>query len=880
MSGSTLPALRGATHSGVQAPREMSLPKGLPATLPPISGAHAEPRPAVRDASSSANEGGAKLRNLLGLSEAEQKEIADREQQMREKEALIAQAHAREKERLQEKDSRADAMKADAIARQAKRDAILQQLNVQKSVADEEKILEDRSPDKGPGEEVRYGYVSPSDSPRQGPSPRDPSQHYGYSSPLGSPAESPRPPENDFARAAAATAGSSMLTGMVRSGESSNKHGSKMTRRITMQAAAKKVVNSVRTPGFIMLDRLHQQAGKGLKNKQRDLWRLIKKHYAMIKKERQAEMKASGKMFLLKGDLKKRAMLTEKLRCAVLAVFAARKEQGPQMFGNLSKALDAERMLQNSPEYKAVQCLQRAVRRAQPLKFHPGVGPSLPLAHALHVVWGAHVVLCRCAKARSTSDLAFLQRFLLRDQVRFMAAATDAETAAARLRRLYADGGRRSVYDAALVVDLSAKRALQNRRWVMFLWSGQEVARWVRTVQPRREYQQFPAISGAVRAFFPKAIATTSLANHATGLAQEMLSAGRFTLAKALLKVASSDLTMATSREEKRREFAAMTLVARRMTMYSKRFHTPAAKLRQEITALVAEIETRRAAGATAKHLAVSRNRVQDLRQQMASLVLSGAGVTSLVRALSRSSSVVTLGRSASMARTASAVDWERDMSFMNNDYYDNTFSGESDTESETDDDIWGGGSGGHASDGDGQGPDYYDDVRQTADHHDDDRQHRERNPGIRFREEPFEGNNGTDSSQEPVLESFASNMLAKMSLISAPRTLIAPPSPLNAITPNTSSANGEAVARGGEGARKDALLWAEEDLPQTLNPTEGEAHLMEILERQRLAKLARRQGHGVARQAGGASPLARLSSVSSVMSTESCGSVMTRYAR
>jgi hypothetical protein len=49
-----------------------------------------------------------------------------------------------------------------------------------------------------------------------------------------------------------------------------------------------------------------------------------------------------------------------------------------------------------------------------------------------------------------------------------------------------------------------------------------------------------------VKSLYPKALATTILANHCSALAQELLSAGQFKLARALLLVAEADLTMAT----------------------------------------------------------------------------------------------------------------------------------------------------------------------------------------------------------------------------------------------------------------------------------------------------------------------------------------------
>ncbi len=546
MSGTKLPALGGA------APLRKALPPSSASAactpvLPHVHGSLPQQPASVGGAAPGAHEGGAMLRNLLGLSEAEEKEIAEREQKMQEKEALIAAAHAKEQERLQA--SAAVDTKAQERARLSKREAMLQQIQIKTLMAEEEKKLEDRSPDKGPSEEIRYGYVSPGGSPREAraPSPGDPSQQYGYSSPLDSPV-SPAAgaredkvaeghgsePELDYAQLAAGMNGAAKGVGGT--------GGPKLARKITLQAAGKRVVQSVKTPGFIMLDRLNKQSGKGLKNKQRDLWRLIKKHYAQIKKQRQAEIKASGKLSLLKGDLKKRALLIEKLKSAVLAVLAAREEQGPQIFGSLSKALDAERILRASPEYKAVQCLQRSARRAQPLTFHPGIGPARPVAHTLHVVWGAHVVLCRVAKARSSSDIAFLERFLVREQTRLLAAANPAG-AAAKLRRLYSEGARRAAFDAARVLDGSVKRSVRNRQWWQRLWAGQEVSRWVRGIFPRRAYHEFPAISETVKAFFPGAYVTTALANHATALAQETLSAGGFLLAKALLKVCQKSHT-------------------------------------------------------------------------------------------------------------------------------------------------------------------------------------------------------------------------------------------------------------------------------------------------------------------------------------------------
>ena len=49
-----------------------------------------------------------------------------------------------------------------------------------------------------------------------------------------------------------------------------------------------------------------------------------------------------------------------------------------------------------------------------------------------------------------------------------------------------------------------------------------------------------------VKSLYPKALATSILANHCLALAQELLSAGNFKLARALLLVAEADLTMAT----------------------------------------------------------------------------------------------------------------------------------------------------------------------------------------------------------------------------------------------------------------------------------------------------------------------------------------------
>ena len=60
---------------------------------------------------------------------------------------------------------------------------------------------------------------------------------------------------------------------------------------------------------------------------------------------------------------------------------------------------------------------------------------------------------------------------------------------------------------------------------------------------------------------------------------------------------------MVTAREDKKRELHAMELVGRRLHAYAKRFHSPAAKLRAEITALLAHIEARKAAGMSEKKI-------------------------------------------------------------------------------------------------------------------------------------------------------------------------------------------------------------------------------------------------------------------------------------
>ena len=274
-----------------------------------------------------------------------------------------------------------------------------------------------------------------------------------------------------------------------------------------MKAEARDVIKaSAKTPGFIMLERLHKAAGRNLKNQERDLWRLIKKHYALVKKEQHAANKASGRMVLLKGDLKRRAQLSEKLRCAGRAIVAARHEQGPQIFGSVSKAMESRRILEGSPEFRAVKHLQRVCRRTLPLKFHPGLGPSRPLDVPLHRVWAAHVVLCRCAKARAMSDMAFLARFFLRHQIALLSAGArgDAEDVALdarlKLRHLYANSCDLVPFVAGVVLDRVCKRALLNGQWKMCVWAGQVMGRMVHAVFPHQEYNTFPAICPQVSA--------------------------------------------------------------------------------------------------------------------------------------------------------------------------------------------------------------------------------------------------------------------------------------------------------------------------------------------------------------------------------------------
>ena len=809
MSGG-LPALAGAAHAG-SSHDELPCQESSSATvLPAIGGALTRRLPSHpagaadrlhQDDRTVQEEAGAKLRDLLGLSKEEKADIEQRERLEREKETLILAAQAQHVTGMVALEAANSERDAERRRRQLKKESLVLQIQDDAMAAAEKKIVHERSPDRldDPNTSQRYGYVSPLAS-RQGylsPSHQlmPPQEEEEHGSDVVQPVSVPE------VVVQAATDGGTVEQTEVEGrenedtdvvpllpsfrknmrSEAPNVKGQEarggggganaLGRRNSLaqfKAAAQKVQQGLRTPGFIMLDRLSKTAGSRVKTREKELWRLMKKHFALIKKQRHAENKASGKMALLKGDLKRRALLSEKLRAAVLAIIAAHEEMGPKVMGELHKAMAAKKTLEASPEFQAVKHLQRVARRAQPLAFHPGLGEARPLGISLPALWAAHIALCRVAKARAASDTAFLARFSVREQVRFLAASFRSRSPSAvpegagifageggggggeqvgeaggvpgigqsslagpqepgarpaalpsrpqsqlsdrypprlstppplphiskrlhtplpssavdRLKQLYRGGAHVDKLSAGMALDRAVRRSLGNRAWATRVWGGQECGRWLRALQPRRAYASSPALTPQIKSLFPHAKNTTMLANHSAALAQEALSAGEFALSKALLKQVEAQLRMAACRAEKRREVWAVSIVQRRLALYAKRFHTPMAKLRAQITQLLADIDARKAAGATSKHLAVSRNLVEDLRRQMAALQEGSSGVQLLVRSLSRQ------GSHASAEAMALQHEGDSgDMSFMRSDHHDDcddTHSGESETESDS----------------------------------------------------------------------------------------------------------------------------------------------------------------------------------------------------
>ena len=354
-----LPTLgaRGSQRTGSAEGIKPSLHTASTTSLPSVLGAL--PKQDVADT----QEAGAILRNLMGLSEAEQKEIEERERLAQEKEALIAAARAQELQRLQAQENASDVKATEDQARLSKKAALLEQIQEDATASSEKAKLVERSPDHvlldgqsryGYVSPPRYGYMSPGESPSAGARERE----YGYISPN----QSPRMDEalsgvENVASDDAFVRSTGDLPQQIAGLQSL---GGKMITRL--QAAARRVVKKTRTPGFLLLEQLAKQSGgRNLKTQERDLWRCIKKHYERLKKERQAANKASGKMALLRGDLKRRAALADKFKCAVQAVRAAREEQGPQFMKEFSNAIEAKKIFESSPELKV--CLVFVVCR-------------------------------------------------------------------------------------------------------------------------------------------------------------------------------------------------------------------------------------------------------------------------------------------------------------------------------------------------------------------------------------------------------------------------------------------------------------------------------------------------------------------------------------
>jgi len=288
--------------------------------LPAIGGALARP-----STEAAAEAGGALLRNLLGVSAEEQKKIDQKDTQRREKEALIAAANATESVRLKAQESAQEGQNVEAKARLSKKAELLEKMQKQKEAFEESQVAAARSPDhKWADSGSKYGYVSPQRDVDQSSgrhrflqeAERDARNggaqvHFGYVSPADSPSgetstassrgtlgwhDAPDDDSGDVAtthrhqpdeeddylaplaqdraddinvdQAAAKIAPALVFAKLATiGGGRGGPAGNKLTRaRPSFQTAATTVLKGAKTPGFIMLERLHKRSGKNLKN--------------------------------------------------------------------------------------------------------------------------------------------------------------------------------------------------------------------------------------------------------------------------------------------------------------------------------------------------------------------------------------------------------------------------------------------------------------------------------------------------------------------------------------------------------------------------------------------------------------------------------------
>ena len=314
-----LPLLSVATDMG-RAEAEVPGSQWDSDALPAIGGALARP-----STESAAEAGGALVRNLLGMSAEEQKKIDQKDTQRREKQALIAAAKATESMRLKAQESAQEGQNVEAKARLSKKAELLEKMQKQKEALEESQVAAARSPDhKWADSGSNYGYVSPQHDVDHASgrhrflqeAERDARDggaqvHFGYVSPAYSPSgenatgssrgtlgwhdapdddigdvstthQHQQDEEDDYLAPLAHNragdinvdqAATKIAPALVFAklgtigGGMGGAAGSKLTRaRPSFQMAATKVIKSAKTPGFIMLERLHKASSKNLKN--------------------------------------------------------------------------------------------------------------------------------------------------------------------------------------------------------------------------------------------------------------------------------------------------------------------------------------------------------------------------------------------------------------------------------------------------------------------------------------------------------------------------------------------------------------------------------------------------------------------------------------
>ena len=395
--------------------------------------------------------------------------------------------------------------------------------------------------------------------------------------------------------------------------------GKKEIRRAKSRERPQGPAPVIRTPGFIMLQRLYKMTEPQIFQEAEAFEDAVAGKYREVKAMR-TKLAKRGPDGMLTGKMKRRAELVLMLRAAIEAVMATQANAGPDLLRSVRKMVQAKLVLDQSQEKRALILLQASMRMAMPVtEVNQGL-PVLQRQQDMRRSLEAHRCIQRVARARVSSDVWLLSCVSIRDHV-WMARRRGEDEARDAIRRFYAHH-RPVTLDAGTVLSSACKTSFANSWWSSVMRAAVLLSTSAKATLERRRYRDAPAMAGIVLGFFPQAKATSFLGIHLCRCAKHHLSLGAFAHASALLAEASEQVTLAEAKAERRRRNKAQKVICRAALKFYARRMTKAAKLKKQLREAERNVREQIKAGARGRQVKVLKDTVVLLRKQVLQAIM------------------------------------------------------------------------------------------------------------------------------------------------------------------------------------------------------------------------------------------------------------------